>query len=384
MLPFYNVLWAEQSNGRISIDFAALPSKDQLNLEKWSFAVSSADEGSEGGESGDPFIDGSVESSPEAFVSALLDRAYGQALRRKRVYVLVNPSAGPGKGAQQWDEEVRPVFEAARMPMEFKILSRGGEATELAEKVDIDRYDAIVACSGDGTPHEIFNGLGMRPDARTALAKIAVCQIPCGSGNAMACNLCDSNRPAVAALAVVKGLVTPMDLMSITHGDARILSFLSQSVGIIADSDLGTEDWRWMGSTRFELGVALRLFLKKCYPFDLAVKVEVEQKEDIKAYYKRHKLGINPAEQPASKDDGIDDGEGLPALKYGTVQDQLPDGWEMASYDEVGNFYCGNVGDNLSLLSCRRRTNQMSRWPTWRQTSTSSLLPHRQTAAWIS
>jgi len=36
--------------------------------------------------------------------------------------------------------------------------------------------------------------------------------------------------------------------------------------------------------------------------------------------------------------------EGLPPLRYGTINDKLPEGWELIPYDKLGNFYCGNMG----------------------------------------
>lgn len=225
------------------------------------------------------------------------------------------------------------------MDLDIVFLKRGGEATELVEQMDINRYDTVIPCSGDGTPFEVFNGFAKRPDARLALSKIAVGHIPCGSGNAMACNLYGSHRPTYAALALIKGVVTPLDLVSITQGDTRIVSFLSQALGVIAESDLGTEHLRWMGSARFDFGVVSRLFRKKAYPCDIAMQVVVE-KPDVKEHYRRH--ASEPSLAAAQADDAAE-GNGLPKLKYGTVKDKLPAGWEFVSYDKIGTFYCGTV-----------------------------------------
>lgn len=276
-------------------------------------------------------------------MATLLSRAYENSQPRKRAFVLVNPNAGPGKAVTQWQKEVKPLFDAARMQTDVVTLRMGGEATDLVEKLDISKYDTVMSCSGDGTAHEIFNGLAKRPDAKTALTRIAVSHIPCGSGNAMSCNLYGSHHPAIAALGVIKGVVTPMDLVSVTQGNRRIVSFLSQSVGIIAESDLGTEDMRWMGSTRFDVGVLMRVFQRKCYPCDLAVKVEIEEKNDIKAHFKRHSNQQDLKLQAESDESLVTDTQGLPPLKYGTIQDALPEGWELVPQDNIGNFYCGNV-----------------------------------------
>ena len=46
-----------------------------------------------------------------------------------------------------------------------------------------------------------------------------------------------------------------VDVFSITQGDKRSLSYMSQAVGLMADLDLGTENLRWMGDTRFAVGL---------------------------------------------------------------------------------------------------------------------------------
>lgn len=240
------------------------------------------------------------------------------------------------------------------MSVESVVLKRGGEATEIVEKVDIDKYDTIAAVSGDGTPYEIFNGLARRPDARRALAKIAVSHIPGGSGNANANTWNGTDYAGPGALAIVKGIITPIDLASITHGNKRTISVLSQAVGIMAEADLLTEDMRWLGNKRFEVGLVKRVFLKKCYPFDLAMKVEVEGKDNIKAFYKRHieTNGAN-AELDQVTVDGYAEGdksEGLPTLRYGTINDELPQGWELVRHENIGNFFAGKVSSTRRAL----------------------------------
>ncbi|KAG5984627.1 hypothetical protein E4U55_003960 [Claviceps digitariae] len=332
LIPLYNILWLEISNGKLVVEYAAQPSKTAVKRETWTFDLAN---------------EAALESSVlEQFVSDVLARAYHGSQLQRRAFVVVNPESGPGTALRKWKNDVLPLFEAARMVLEVATLKKGGEATELAEKIDLEKYDTIVACSGDGTPHEIFNGLAKRPDAARALSQMAVSHIPCGSGNAMSCNLYGTHRAAPAALAIIKGRVTPLDLISITQGDRRFVSFLSQSLGIVAESDLGTEHLRWMGGTRFEVGVLMRVFRRRCYPCDLAVKVEVSDKKDIKTHYKQ-RASEHAAQdtQDTATTNGVTDADttGLPPLKYGTVQDPLPEGWELVKYDKIGNFYCGNM-----------------------------------------
>lgn len=212
----------------------------------------------------------------------------------------------------------------------------------------------VACCSGDGLPYEVFNGLGKKTNARTALGKLAVVQLPCGTGNAMSLNLNGTDSPSLAALAVVKGIRTPIDLVSVTQGDKRTLSFLSQSVGIVAESDLGTENMRWMGSARFTIGFLQRLLGKTLWPVDLAVGVAIEDKVAIRSAYKQ-RMGSSPpaskllsasssdTELQAALPSAEGEDEGLPALKYGTINDPIPSSWTLEPYPNLGNFYAGNM-----------------------------------------
>lgn len=282
------------------------------------------------------------------WIESLLHRSYGNSARRKRAWVVVNPHAGPGGADKIWRKQVKPIFDAARMPMTVVRTSYSGEAVKLAKDLNVDNFDIAVPCSGDGLPHEVFNGLGQRPDARRALSKIAVCHIPCGSGNAMSCNLYGTHRPTLAALAIVKGLPTPLDLISVTQGNKRTLSFLSQALGMIADLDITTEHLRWMGPHRFTYGFLVLAMQKKVYPCDIAIKAEIEHKDGVKEHYHKQITQKGPlsgsvqSQVPQLSDDGEGD-QGLPPLKYGTATDKLPEGWELVPHEKLGSFYCGNV-----------------------------------------
>lgn len=339
-VPFYNILWAELQGDVLSIDYAASLSKTTVRPATLKYPVEKPD------------LD-----RVNKWLGKLLDRSYGEAQRRKRAKILVNPYSGKGSAEKWYRRDVEPLLKAARCSIDMVKTRYRGEAVEIAEKMDIDAFDTVVACSGDGLPHEVFNGLGKRADAKKALSKMAVSHIPCGSGNAMSCNVNGTNSASLATLAIIKGIPTPLDLISITQGETRTLSFLSQSVGIVAESDLATENLRWMGSARFTYGFLVRLLGRTVYPCDLAVKVAIEDKPSIKEHYGKEQDNDEPASERRGYKTLLDDDasassgneDGLPALRYGTVNDKLPEGWELIPYDKMGNFYCGNVRMLLCL-----------------------------------
>ncbi|CAN8101790.1 unnamed protein product [Discula destructiva] len=353
-IPLYNILWAElsQDQGTLTIDYADNLTKTQLRVAQLSYSTTTT----------------TTTTPPPSdtltkWTETLLTRAYGPATRRKRAYVLVNPHAGPGRAQSQWTHDVQPLFAAARMPLTVHTTTRSGEAVALARELDIDAFDIIAPCGGDGGPHEIFRGLGQRPDAARALAKIAVAHVPCGSGNALACNSFGvPPRAGLAALAIVKGVATPMDLVSITQAGApRSLSFLSQTLGVMAEADLGTEHLRWMGEHRFTYGTVKQILKKKEYPCDLWVKMEIDTKKGVRAHYRREREKAAALAGEADKltmssttasragrgstagSEASSSGEGLPPLKWGSMGDKLPEEWIKLDADRMGTFFAGTM-----------------------------------------
>ena len=82
--------------------------------------------------------------------------------------------------------KILPILQAARANVTYFETKYHGHATEIARELDVNDYDIIVCCSGDGIPHEVINGFYLRPDkGLLTFNKIAVTQLPCGSGNAL-------------------------------------------------------------------------------------------------------------------------------------------------------------------------------------------------------
>lgn len=228
----------------------------------------------------------------EALVSEILAEAYLHSILKPRLLVLINPHGGKGRAAHIYRTYIEPVFSAANAQVTYIQTLYSKHAMDIARDLDINKYDAIVCCSGDGIPHEVLNGFYLRPDkGASAFSKVAISQLPCGSGNALSLSTHGTDKPALAALRLLKAGRFKMDVMAVTQGkgtEAKThLSFLSQSLGVIADLDIGTEHLRWMGQIRFDIGVAQYIYQKRTYPCDLYVKSVAQGLDDISALYKK-------------------------------------------------------------------------------------------------
>ena len=324
VVPFFNVLWAELSDFDISIQYAKPTSKMHVRVATINYLV-----------------DKPQRSYATSWVTKLLDRSYGESQKKKSIKMLINPFGGKGSAQKWFLRDVEPILAAARCNVDVERTLYQGHAVEIAEKLDTEAYDVIASCSGDGLPHEVFNGLAKKSNATEALSNVAVVQLPCGTGNAMSWNLFGTDSTSVAALCLVKGLRTPLDLTSITQGSNRTLSFLSQSVGIVAEVDCGTEHLRWMGSARFTYGFLIRLLRKQVYPCELSVKVDLPTKPEIREHYRRGIANQLPISAASAFDDPP--AGGLPDLKYGTVGSDLPGSFAPIPAHKIGNFYAGNM-----------------------------------------
>ena len=102
-------------------------------------------------------------------------------------------------------------------------------------------------------PHCYMQGLLSRPDWDRA-RQVPVAHVPGGSGNGLA-HSCGLRDAATAAFAICKSVVSPLDMASVLQPPAsRQFIMLSVAYGSLANLDINTERFRWMGDVRFTLG----------------------------------------------------------------------------------------------------------------------------------
>ena len=121
---------------------------------------------------------------------------------------IVNPVAGRGRV-----ERAQAVLHAARGgegadALEVAFTERPGDAVRLAQDAAAAEYDPVVAVGGDGTVHEVVNGL-LR--FRGSIPSLAV--IPTGTGNdfARSVGIPTSVREALDLVVGSAGALRPID-----------------------------------------------------------------------------------------------------------------------------------------------------------------------------
>lgn len=120
-----------------------------------------------------------------------------------RFYAIVNPAAGLGAARRAWST-VRAVLEEAGAEVEMRETVGRGHATELAEAAVALGWPAVIAVGGDGTVHEVANGI-LRASEGLRESAAALGMVPVGSGNDFALLAGLSRDPAVAARRLLSG-----------------------------------------------------------------------------------------------------------------------------------------------------------------------------------
>jgi len=131
-----------------------------------------------------------------------------------KIIILTNPSAGGGKARRGLDAAVDFLRRRGEAPQILESLT-AKHLVNLAREMRSEKPDVVVSAGGDGTLHQILNGLF------PGEAPLGI--IPLGRGNDFARGLGISSDPRVAAELILKSKTRTVDLARVSHadGDAR-------------------------------------------------------------------------------------------------------------------------------------------------------------------
>ena len=144
-----------------------------------------------------------------------------------KIKLIVNPVSGRGYG-----RKACPLIRQCLSDLgaDFDLVQTGapGEAIRLARQALIDGFDTIVAVGGDGTSHEVVNG--MMSGARGPIVGTLGC-IPTGCGNDFAVMNGAPSDLEEACRLIVAGKTRLVDIGRVTLDD-RITRHFDNTVGI--------------------------------------------------------------------------------------------------------------------------------------------------------
>lgn len=147
--------------------------------------------------------------------------------------ILFNPNSGPRRRRDSELERAVGVIQSAGVHTELTVCRSSQEATVHARFAVAGGSDTVFACGGDGTLHDVIQGLAGSP--------VALAILPFGTANALAHDLGLPLRPAEAARALVSGTVRRIPLGRIEYQDFNGHSstrYFTVAAGIGVDAHL--------------------------------------------------------------------------------------------------------------------------------------------------
>jgi diacylglycerol kinase (ATP) len=146
--------------------------------------------------------------------------------------ILFNPNSGRPRRDRELNHAIG-IIQSAGIHTELTVCRSSQEATDNARCAVADGCDTVFACGGDGTIHDVIQGLAGTP--------VALAILPFGTANALVHDLKIPLRPAAAAEIAVKGNVRRIPLGRIEYEDFRgkpAARYFTVAAGIGVDAHL--------------------------------------------------------------------------------------------------------------------------------------------------
>ena len=148
-----------------------------------------------------------------------------------KVKLILNPMADLGR-AWMTANDLRPIAQEFKGDLTWSGTVYPTHAIELAKQAAEEGCDIVVAMGGDGTVHEVMNGLMQVPEDKRPMMGI----VPIGSGNDFAYAMGITEDPAHALARALKGEnIQAVDIGLITDENGRT-EYFDNTLGIGFDA----------------------------------------------------------------------------------------------------------------------------------------------------
>jgi diacylglycerol kinase (ATP) len=187
-----------------------------------------------------------------------------------RCFIIVNPAAGRGRARRAWETTIRPMLRSGGLLFDEVYEDRPGAAEPLAEQATRDGYETLAAVGGDGTIHEVLNGV-LAPQV---MRRPALAVIPGGTGNDFA-----------RGVGVPKDMITAARLL-LDGGRRRLVDvgrvndrYYGTISGVGFDAEVAAEVNRWpkwvAGTIVYTAGILKKLITYRCAPTRITIDGDV-------------------------------------------------------------------------------------------------------------
>jgi diacylglycerol kinase (ATP) len=193
----------------------------------------------------------------------------------EKLIAIVNPAAGGGRSAKLAGSELARLRERG-LNIDVIASTGPGHASELAHEAYDQGYRKFLAVGGDGTAHEIINGIF---SPQRAVQRIELAFLPLGTGNSFLRDF-TQNGAETSLQALESGRKRRVDLLRLHHSTGTIYSFNLLSVGFTADVGAITNRvFKPFGHLGYLLGVFVKVVQLKRRSFKIRCDEDKEWDE---------------------------------------------------------------------------------------------------------
>lgn len=149
----------------------------------------------------------------------------------RKVKLILNPMADMGR-AWKTANDLRPIAQEFNGELAWSGTVYPTHAIDLAKQAAEEGYDMVVAMGGDGTVHEVMNGLMQVPESKRPIMAV----VPIGSGNDFAYSIGINQKPSHALAHALKAeTIQPVDIGLLTDEHGR-KEYFDNTLGIGFDA----------------------------------------------------------------------------------------------------------------------------------------------------
>ena len=175
----------------------------------------------------------------------------------KRFYVVVNPQGGAKKGLDILNR-VKPIFEESGAELKVLETKYAGHAEEYANEMNYEGFDGFCAIGGDGTMHEVINGMLKRKDKHM----LPIGLITGGTGNAFMHDL-QCLDPVESVKRIIKGQLRLIDIAKVDASGELFYAFNIIGWGLVTDASSLAEKLRWLGDSRYDIAAVIEVIMSR-------------------------------------------------------------------------------------------------------------------------
>ena len=272
--------------------------------------------------------------------------------------VIVNPKAGSGRGLKDWPIISNQMYNS-NLKFTCLFTEHKYHAIELTVKAINDGFRNIVAIGGDGTIHEVVNGIFIQKSVPTTEISLAV--IPAGTGNDWIRMFGISKTYSEAVKSLVEKRTVLQDVAKVSYYETRVqhTRYMANVAGLGYDAVVNMKYNNLKDEGKYGKGLYLRSAFHTFARFSpIKFNIKADGKEFYNGMVFSGAVGI-----------GKYNGGGMQQTPYAAVDDELMDLTiirKMSKLRIIRNFrllYSGNIYSIPKVIHAQCKRLEIETWP---------------------